>query len=46
MLKFSLIVLFITSMATLTVAASHMPVPPDVQAHHSAPLLASPTANG
>jgi hypothetical protein len=41
MLKFSLIVLFITSMATLTVAASHMPVPAD---GHSAPVLASSAA--
>ncbi len=35
MLKFSLIVLFVMSLATLTVAASNMPLPPDV-AHHSA----------
>jgi hypothetical protein len=30
MLKFSLIVLFVMSMATLTIAASHMPLPPKI----------------
>jgi len=30
MLKLSLIALFAMSMATLTIAASHMPMPPDV----------------
>lgn len=29
MLKFSLVVLFVMSMATLTIAASALPVPPD-----------------
>ena len=31
MLKLSLVVLFVMSMATLTIAASSMPVPPDVE---------------
>jgi hypothetical protein len=32
MLKLSLIALFVMSMATLTIAASYMPMPPDVEA--------------
>jgi hypothetical protein len=32
MLKFSLVVLFVMSMATLTIAASALPVPPDAAA--------------
>jgi hypothetical protein len=31
MLKFSLAVLFVMTMGTLTIAASAMPVPPDAQ---------------
>ena len=30
MIKFSLVVLFVMSLATLTVAASALPVPPDI----------------
>jgi hypothetical protein len=30
MLKLSLIALFVLSMATLTIAASYMPMPPDI----------------
>ena len=38
MLKFSLVVLFVMSMATLTIAASALPVPPETASRSSIAL--------
>jgi hypothetical protein len=40
MLKLSLIALFAISMATLTIAASYMPVPPDIAGNRATVALA------
>ena len=39
MIKFSLVVLFVMSLATLTVAASSLPAPPDIAQPASAVVL-------
>jgi hypothetical protein len=40
MLKLSLVALFVMTMATLTIAASAMPVPPQIEGSRSAVLVA------
>jgi hypothetical protein len=41
MIRFSLVVLFVMSLATLTVAAAALPVPPDIAAPRQTVLVAS-----
>ena len=40
MLKLSLIALFVAIMATFTIAASAMPVPPQIEGSHATVLVA------
>lgn len=46
MLKLSLIALFAMSMATLTVAASYMPMPPNLEGGAPRAATAAPTEIG
>jgi hypothetical protein len=41
MFRFSLVVLFVMTLATLTVAAAALPVPPDIAEPRSAVLVAA-----